>query len=133
MPFEDNTFDVVINVESSHCYASMDVFMKEASRVLKPKAFFLFCDLRRDIYIQEMLDSISSNGFNLLSKTDITSNVIDATIRMSEGRKEAINKLNSGWFKAILESFAAIKGSKVHKSFEDGFFQYISACYQNIK
>jgi ubiquinone/menaquinone biosynthesis C-methylase UbiE len=133
LPFEDNTFDAVINVESSHCYASMDVFMKEVSRVLKPKAYFLFCDLRRDIYIQEMLDSINSNGFDLLSKTDISANVIEATIRMSEGRKEAINKLNSGWFRNVLESFAAIKGSKVHKSFENGFFQYISACCQNVK
>ena len=51
LPFDDNTFDAVINVESSHCYASMDKFIQEVSRVLKPNAYFLFCDLRRDIYI----------------------------------------------------------------------------------
>lgn len=133
LPFEDNTFDAVINVESSHCYASMDKFMKEVSRVLKPNAYFLFCDLRRNIYIQELLDSINSNGFNLISKTDISANIIEATIRMSEDRKKAINKLKSGWFRNVLESFAGVKGSKVHQSFEDGFLQYISAYYQNEK
>ena len=133
LPFEDNTFDAVINVESSHCYASMDKFMKEVSRVLKPNAYFLFCDLRRNIYIQEMLDSINSNGFNLISQTDISTNIIEATIRMSEDRKEAINKLKSGWFRNVLESFAGVKGSKVHQSFEDGFLQYISAYCQNAK
>ena len=29
IPFSDNYFDVVLNVESSHCYASMEKFLKE--------------------------------------------------------------------------------------------------------
>ena len=80
-----------------------------------------------------MLDSINSNGLNLISKTDISANIIEATIRMSEGRKKAINKLKSGWFRNVLESFSGVKGSKVHQSFEDGFLQYISAYCQNVK
>ena len=133
LPFKDNTFDAVINVESSHCYASMDKFMKEVSRVLKPNAYFLFCDLRRNIYVKEMLEAIDSNGFNLISNRNISANIIEATTRMSKDRKEAIDKLKSGWFRNILESFAAVKGSKVHQSFEDGFLQYISAYCQNVK
>jgi ubiquinone/menaquinone biosynthesis C-methylase UbiE len=133
LPFEDNTFDAVINVESSHCYASMDKFIQEVSRVLKPNAYFLFCDLRRDIYIQEMMDSINSNGLKLISKTNISTNIIEATIRMSTDRKESINKLKSGWFRNVLESFAAVEGSKVHQSFEDGYLHYISAYFKNEK
>ena len=133
LPFDDNTFDAVINVESSHCYASMDKFIQEVARVLKPNAYFLFCDLRRDIYIQEMMDSINSNGLKLVSKTNISTNIIEATIRMSTDRKEAINKLKSGWFRNVLESFASVKGSKVHQSFEDGYLHYISAYFKNEK
>ena len=133
LPFEDNTFDAVINVESSHCYASMDKFIQEVSRVLKPNDYFLFCDLRRDIYIQEMMDSINSNGLKLISKTNISTNIIEATIRMSTDRKESINKLKSGWFRNVLESFAAVEGSKVHQSFEDGYLHYISAYFKNKK
>ena len=81
-----------------------------------------------------MLDSINSNSFNLISKTDISTNIIEATIRMSDDREEAINKLKvAGWFRNVLESFAGVKGSKVHQSFEDGFLQYISAYCQNVK
>jgi len=133
LPFEDNTFDAVINVESSHCYASMYKFMKEVSRVLKPNAYFLFCDLRRDIYIDEMKNQINSNGLSLISTTDISSNILDATAKMSKDRKVLINKLQVGWFKNILESFAAVKGSKVHNSFKDGYLQYISAICKNKK
>ena len=52
---------------------------------------------------------------------------------MSTDRKEEINKLKSGWFRNVLESFAAVKGSKVHQSFEDGYLHYISAYFKNEK
>jgi len=133
LPFDDNIFDAVINVESSHCYTSMSKFISEVSRVLKPNAHFLFCDLRRDIYINEMLSDINTNGLSLISHTDISSNIITATTAMSDDRQTSINKLKAGWFKNVLESFAAVKGSKVHQSFTDGYLQYISAICVNQK
>ena len=48
LPFDDNTFDAIINVESSHCYGSMIQFINEVTIGLKPGAYFLFCDLRRN-------------------------------------------------------------------------------------
>ena len=41
--------------------------------------------------------------------------------------KKAIKNLQvEGWFKKILESFAATDGSKVHQSFKDGYMKYYS-------
>ena len=68
----------------------------------------------------------------LINYQNITSNVIQATILMSKERNESIKNLKSGLFKNILESFAAVEGSKVHNSFKDGYLQYISAyCQKN--
>ena len=133
LPFDDNTFDAVINIESSHCYISMNKFISEVSRVLKPNSHFLFCDLRRDIYINDMLSDINTNGLSLISHTDISSNIIAATTAMSDDRETLINKLKAGWFKNVLGSFASIKGSKVHQSFSDGYLQYVSAICVNQK
>ena len=36
IPFEDESFDVVLNVESSHCYGNILLFLTEVKRVLKP-------------------------------------------------------------------------------------------------
>ena len=36
LPFDDNSVDVVVNVESSHCYPSIPDFISEVCRVLKP-------------------------------------------------------------------------------------------------
>ena len=131
LPFDDNTFDAIINVESSHCYASMSNFLKEAKRVLKPGGSFLFCDLRRKEYLEEMLKTINTNGFKVIEKKDITPNIIEASIKMTHARKEAIKNLKvESWFKKILESFAATDGSKVHQSFKDGYMKYYSAYCQ---
>ena len=131
LPFDDNTFDAIVNIESSHCYASMSNFLKEAKRVLKPGGSFLFCDLRRKEYLEEMLKTINTNGFKVIEKKDITPNIIEASIKMTHARKEAIKNLKvESWFKKILESFAATDGSKVHQSFKDGYMKYYSAYCQ---
>ena len=46
LPFEKNTFDLVINVEASHCYPSFPRFLAEVARVLRPGGHFLYADLR---------------------------------------------------------------------------------------
>ena len=46
MPFDDASFDVVLNVESSHCYPDMARFVAEAARVLRPAGRLLFADMR---------------------------------------------------------------------------------------
>ena len=46
LPFPDASFDVVINVESSHCYGHVDRFFAEVARVLRPGGWFLYTDFR---------------------------------------------------------------------------------------
>ena len=46
LPFPDASFDVVVNVESSHCYGHVDKFFAEAARVLRPGGHFLYTDFR---------------------------------------------------------------------------------------
>jgi SAM-dependent methyltransferase len=45
LPFPDASFDVVVNIESSHCYPSRLRFFEEVSRVLRPHGRLLFADL----------------------------------------------------------------------------------------
>ena len=46
LPFPDNSFDAVINVEASHAYPTLSKFLSEAARVLKPGGDFLYADFR---------------------------------------------------------------------------------------
>jgi O-methyltransferase len=45
LPFDDASFDVVLNVESSHCYLDRPAFFAEVSRVLKPGGRFCYADI----------------------------------------------------------------------------------------
>ena len=127
MPFESNTFDIIINVESSHCYDSMNKFINEVTRVLKPGGYFLFCDIRKNVLVEDMLFSITTDKLKLKESKEISQNIIDATILMFKERKESIDKLLPGIFKSVLESFAAVEGSKVHNSLIEGYLRNFSA------
>jgi ubiquinone/menaquinone biosynthesis C-methylase UbiE len=44
LPFADETFDAVINVEASHQYPDFERFLAEVARVLRPGGHFLYTD-----------------------------------------------------------------------------------------
>ena len=44
LPFASESFDVLLNVESSHCYRSLDDFFSEVQRVLRPGGTFCYAD-----------------------------------------------------------------------------------------
>jgi len=47
LPFPDESFDAVINVEASHQYPDFARFLEEVTRVLRPEGYFLYTDSRR--------------------------------------------------------------------------------------
>ena len=46
LQFDDQSFDVIINVEASHCYGDMAQFVREVARLLRPGGYFLYADFR---------------------------------------------------------------------------------------
>lgn len=110
----------------------MSKFINEVTRVLKPGGYFLFCDIRKNDLVEDMLMSINTDKLKLKESKEISQNIIDSTIFMSKERKESIDKLQPGIFNRVLESFVAVEGSKVHNSLIDGYLRYFSACCQKI-
>lgn len=46
LPFGDGQFDAVLCVEASRCFGSVDRFLAEVRRVLRPGGHLLYCDIR---------------------------------------------------------------------------------------
>ena len=131
VPFENETFDVVLNVESSHCYGDMNKFLSEVKRVLMPGGYFLWCDLRPVNILENLNKQFSKSGLELIQKTDITNNIIIALEKMSESRKASIREKVPKLIRKVFESYAGVKGSYVHDSFINGDLIYISASLKN--
>ncbi len=127
MPFADRSFDVVVNVESSHCYGSMDDFLAEVHRVLRPGGSFLFADLRPAAGMAALRRRLGEGPLELLESRDITANV-RAALELDDDRRRA---LMEAWvpraFHRIFEPFAAFRGTTSFERFETGATQYVSA------
>jgi ubiquinone/menaquinone biosynthesis C-methylase UbiE/sterol desaturase/sphingolipid hydroxylase (fatty acid hydroxylase superfamily) len=120
MPFEDESFDAVINVESSHCYRSMPDFLKQVNRVLRPGGYFLFADLRTASDSVRLHEDLSKCGLTILERENITPNVFEALNRDSQRKLAMIEGSISPRLLHTFREFAAIDGSEIYRSFRDG-------------
>jgi len=122
-----DSYDVVINVESSHCYGSVEKFLSEVCRVLKPGGFLLFCDFRTIEGIDELYDQMSKSDLQFINRTDITDNIIQGLDKLSDYREKHIRKSVPLWIRSLFKSYAGIKGTEIYNAFVEGKMQYISA------
>jgi fatty-acid O-methyltransferase len=90
------SFDAVINVESSHCYPHFDRFLSEVSRVLRPGGVFLYTDTRLRYQCPEWEAALDAAPLRLVSCRDIGKEVL-------RGMEQ-----NSAQMKALRESLGMI-------------------------
>ena len=124
LPFEDNSFDFVLNVESSHRYPNMELFLSEVKRVLKPGGHFSFTDFRYDHEVEEMDSHLNNMGLTIKSKTDITGNVVEALTHMTPDREEMVKKFLPRFIQGLGRNFAAVKGTETYNFFKTRRYEY---------
>lgn len=128
---EDESFDAVVNVESSHCYSSMESFLSEVRRVLKKGGYFLFADLRDNDKVDDLYDQLKRSGLTLVKEENITQNVVEALNVDSERRLDLIQKsIVSRFFKDSFKEFAGIQGTDCYEWFRTGEVVYKSFVLQ---
>ena len=127
IPFSDDMYDIVINVESSHCYGSMENFLSEVYRVLKPGGTFLFCDFRSVEGINELYDHFSKSELKFIDRFDITDNIIQGLDGLSEYREKRIKHSVPFLIRGLFKTYAGIKGTEIYNSFVNGRMMYVSA------
>jgi SAM-dependent methyltransferase len=126
--FPDNSFDIVLNVESSHCYPSKKDFLSNVSSILRPGGYFLYADIfRSESNIIETENMLHDSGFIFDNKEDITSNII-FSLELFAGKRDEMLKMSVllRWFR-IHEKFAASDSSNFSKfkSGEKKYFFYL--------
>lgn len=127
MPFPACSFDAVINIESSHCYPSMDRFLAEVHRVLRPGGSFLFADLRSHDGLDALNRQFEASRMDLEREDDITANVLTA-LRVDNDRKAQLIQTLIPWpFRRPFAAFAGIEGTTNYVGFENGRLRYVSA------
>jgi SAM-dependent methyltransferase len=71
LPFPDETFDAVINVEASHQYPDFPRFLDEVARVLRPGGHFMYADSRRPPVVADWEAALADAPLRKISERDI--------------------------------------------------------------
>jgi ubiquinone/menaquinone biosynthesis C-methylase UbiE len=124
LPFQDSSFDVLLNVESSHRYPQMPIFLSEVKRVLRPNGYFLMIDFRYVKDVEKMDKDIADSGMELISKTDVTPNVVKALRLATPARLKLINDIAPKFLHDLSKNFAATEGSEIFRKFAEREYQY---------
>ena len=130
LPFEDEKFDVVINIESSHCYVDMEKFLGEVFRILKPSGHFLFADFRRRSEMKFLVHQLKKCGFKLIRKEDITKNVLKALDLDNKRKNSLIEQKVPKIFQKTFMQFAGVNGSEIYESFKSREREYFNFIIQ---
>jgi ubiquinone/menaquinone biosynthesis C-methylase UbiE len=126
LPFTDNSFGAALNVESSHCYNSMERFLSEVRRVLTPGGHFLFADIRRREAVPVLREELRASGLRLLEEERITPNVLRALELDSERKSSLIERSDAPkLFRKRIRHFAGLKGSQVYLRFQTREWEYM--------
>lgn len=124
LPLPDESVDVVVNVESSHCYPNMPKFLGEVTRVLRPGGIFCYADLRGASGLDRLKDELGAMGLELLSEENIRPNVMAALREDNAMKRDFIRELAPRWMWQPLDTFAAVEGSSMWNGFESGELVY---------
>jgi len=126
LPFPDNSFDVVINIESSHCYKSVRNFMREVTRVLRPGGIFSWADLRWRNDAPGVNRIFNESGLRLIQDQDITPNVIRALELIHDAKLNMIQANAPKYLWKLMREFTGAKGTKVYNAFRKRKKVYLS-------
>ena len=128
LPFKDASFDVVLNVESSHCYANVPQFFQEVKRVLKPGGYFTFADFRDKLPFAELESQIKACGLEIVSETNISKEVLKALDDFNDEKMERFSEMFGSWLNKPISEFAGVKGSAIHTDLSNGetlYYHYL--------
>ncbi len=133
LQFEDNSFDVVINVESSLLYPNVERFLSEVVRVLKPNGYFLHTDIRYYEDVDTWKAQLRDTGLQLVKEENITPNVLRALDLDSERRQRLIDRHVPRLIRKFFKSFAAVKGGELARGEpEPGERLYLNFVFRQV-
>ncbi|MEA2042813.1 MAG: methyltransferase domain-containing protein [Bacteroidota bacterium] len=126
LPFKDNCFDALVNVESARVYGNIPKFFTEVYRVLKPGGKFLFADMIKPGDIEKINKGLEDAGLSLVEKINIRKNVVKALQLDTEYRKEHIHKKAPKFLHKSFYQFAGVEGSERYDAFDKNRIDYWS-------
>ncbi len=128
LPLPDGSVDIVVNIESSHCYGDVPAFAREVARVLAPGGWFTFADMRGKSALPLLRQQLAVPGLTLQSETDLSSGVTAALDAAEQRKRARISKIR--FMRGFISEFAGAKGSVLYRELGEGGVVYLAQRYR---
>jgi ubiquinone/menaquinone biosynthesis C-methylase UbiE len=131
LPFDDASFDAVINVEASHCYPTFPRFLSEVARVLRPGGHFLYADFRFEEKgdIVKWEKALAAAPLRQVAFREINAEVLCGMESNAARSQQLIARHLPKFLHALGRDFAGIPGSRVYNALKQGVLSYRSGCF----
>jgi len=132
LPFGDGEFDVLINVEASHCYPDFRAFLGEVVRVLKPGGHFLYADFRFANELDDWLTAVEevAPDLEVVCHRDISQDVLRGMNLNAEPSLALVNDCLPRFLHSLGRDFAGVPGARVYEALRSGELSYRSWCFR---
>lgn len=127
---KDDSYDVVVNIESSHNYPDMRRFLEEVYRVLKPEGYFLLADMRPVTKIEHLRELLKRSGFRMVSEENITPKVLSALDQDNDYKIGVIRRRVPRFLWQPFSIFAGVKGTRFYNQLRSGDLSYFNLVLQ---
>jgi SAM-dependent methyltransferase len=124
LPFPDNSFDAVINVEAAHLYPNYTVFLAEVARVLRPGGHFLYADLRALEDVEKWEADMAACSLRLVSDRAIDAEVLRGLQKNSRRHTELINRTMPAPLRRVGRDIGLVEGGRGYRQVERGELSY---------
>ena len=128
LPFPDQSFDAVINVESSAAYPHFSRFLAEVVRVLRPGGHFLYADLRPRDSVAEWEAALTGASMRRLSREVINAQVLRGMEKNTPRILDLIGRVPTILHR-IAREYAGVKGTAFYRAMQRGKYSYRMYCF----
>ncbi|WP_308170461.1 phthiotriol/phenolphthiotriol dimycocerosates methyltransferase [[Mycobacterium] fortunisiensis] len=126
LPFRAESFDAVINVESSHFYPHFTQFLSEVTRVLRPGGEFLYTDIRQWYQCDQWEADLEATGMRMVAGRDINKQVLRG-MELNKPQWDAVwDRIAPGFLRSI--GSAPTTGTPLSRDLENGKQFYRMYC-----
>ncbi len=128
LPLAAATFEVVINIEASHCYPNFSRFLAEVARVLRPGGHFLYADFRFRERWAEWDSALAAAPLQLQQTRNINAEVLRGMEINSARSQNLIAQHLPKLLHGVGRDFAGTRGSRIFNALTSGELAYRSYC-----
>ena len=124
LPFPDESFDVVLNVEASHAYPHFDRFLSEMVRVLRPGGHFVYTDFRDRDEFSAWEAALAAIPMRMVSERVISAEVLRGLDNNSPRYQDLVGRPLPILLRPLGRRFAGLPGTLMYKELQRGRLSY---------